>query len=355
MTDTRPDAPREPAVIGDGRLDPELIANAFARHRAWFGPYWIDEDEARNLRLVQAEIAEALLEKPEITGELRVALLGTGLEDEAWWQLYTAVKRDLRENQPENELPVVREIQRQFVSRLNGALGAALGDEADWVLNELFSSHHWSQSTEPLKTDSLPLFTFRDPLHVDDLAQEIPDFLTAVGFEETTIRIVAAAIWAAWLQDMIERRSHPSNRFLAAFLWAFSKLDWLPPGLAHYLACRLHPKIHYPSSKGGRPARRRSVRATVARKERTLALHVYLLWQLYQLAGVSNPQEAALEKVAEGCGMDITDVNILWSKYGAITSFLKDVLYDKCHPGVAAALSQRMSQLYGPLPDIGGG
>ena len=67
------------------------------------------------------------------------------------------------------------------------------------------------------------------------------------------LRSVGTRIWAGWHQEILSER-HPKRSFLIAFLrfWSAPAGDWIPKGMADYLADRLDPTVSTPD-RGGAP------------------------------------------------------------------------------------------------------
>ena len=128
------------------------------------------------------------------------------------------------------------------------------------------------------------------------------------------LRHIGTAIWWRWA-GKIREGEHPSRSHLLAFLraWAAPVGDWLPPGMASYLADRLDPAVSS-RDRGGRPRLSSSRESQDYERELRIAGDVLRSWQAHKNAGTPYPQQTALKSVAEANSLPEATVRLAFSR-----------------------------------------
>lgn len=129
------------------------------------------------------------------------------------------------------------------------------------------------------------------------------------------LRHIGAAIWMEWSSE-IRVEKHPARAALLAFLrcWAAPAGDWLPPGMADYLADRLDKGVSTPD-RGGRPTEPISVKLD----EHALQVHIAALvleaWTRHRKTKTPYPQRAAFKTVADALDLREVDVRLVFFRH----------------------------------------
>ena len=128
------------------------------------------------------------------------------------------------------------------------------------------------------------------------------------------VRHVGNVIWLN-LQVGIRDGMHPSNAVLVAFLrcWADPEGDWLPAGMADYLADRFDKAVPTPGPSG-HPSKAISKKHDAFRLEIDIAMDVLRSWAQHKEDGTDYPQKTACKAVAAERGMAVTKVRVIFSQ-----------------------------------------
>jgi hypothetical protein len=126
---------------------------------------------------------------------------------------------------------------------------------------------------------------------------------------------VGARIWHQWAQDIAVGK-HPRRSALLAFLrvWVAPLSNWLPHGMAHYLADRLDPEVATPGPVG-RPRLSSKKKTEKLSRDESIALDVLVSWRENKKSKTHGPQRAAIEGVAERWGLHEVDVKFAFRDY----------------------------------------
>ena len=132
---------------------------------------------------------------------------------------------------------------------------------------------------------------------------------------EDLLRSVGTEIWKRWAGEILKGK-HPRRSDLLAFLrgWADPVGDWLPKGMADYLADRLDTAVSTPDL-GGRPPLSRSEESERYARDLTIADEVLISWRAHRKAGTPYPQQAAYNSVAERSGLPAVEVRLAFSRH----------------------------------------
>ncbi len=131
---------------------------------------------------------------------------------------------------------------------------------------------------------------------------------------EDLLRSVGTEIWNRWAREILKGK-HPRRSDLLAFLrgWVDPVENWLPKGMADYLADRLDPAVPTRDS-GGRPPLAYSEESERYERDLDICREVLMSWEDHIESGTPYPQLAACKSVAERFRLSLADVRLAFSR-----------------------------------------